>query len=206
MASYTESQLLPGERIKYQARLHILPFLPAYLAGGILAIAGTIGLGLQVWWLAIVGFALAIPILAWTYIARTTSEFSITDRRVVIKVGWIRRRTHETMLTKVETIGVEQSLIGRLLDYGTIVVVGTGGTEEPFRNIAKPLEFRRQVQAQITSGDDRGRVSVSDGAPSTAPSAKRDERECPHCAELILKKAKVCKHCQRESSRWRCDK
>ena len=195
MASYTESQLLPGERIKYQARLHILPFLPAYLAGGILAIAGIIGLGLQVWWLAIVGFALAIPILAWTYIARTTSEFSITDRRVVIKVGWIRRRTHETMLTKVETIGVEQSLIGRLLDYGTIVVVGTGGTEEPFRNIAKPLEFRRQVQAQITSGDDRGRVSVSDGAPSTAPSAKRDERECPHCAELILKKAKVCKHC-----------
>jgi uncharacterized membrane protein YdbT with pleckstrin-like domain len=198
MASYTESQLLPGERIKYQAHLHVLPFLPAYIAGGILAIAGIIGLGLEIPWLAITGFALALPILAWTYIARSTSEFSITDRRVVIKVGWIRRRTHETMLTKVETIGVEQSLIGRLLDYGTIVVVGTGGTEEPFRNIARPLEFRRQVQAQITSGDDRGRASIPEGAAAPGLVPKRDERECPYCAELILKKAKVCKHCQRE--------
>jgi hypothetical protein len=201
MPSYTESQLLPGERIKYEARLHLLPFIPAYMAGGILAVAGIIGLGLQMWWLAIAGFALGIPTLVWTYITRTTSEFCITDRRVVIKVGWIRRRTHETMLSKVETIGVEQSLVGRLLDYGTIVVMGTGGTKEPFRNIARPLEFRRQVQAQITSGDDRGRVSIPDGAavPGTVGSISvRDERECPYCAELILKKAKVCKHCQRE--------
>lgn len=201
MASYTESQLLPGERITYQARLHLLPFLPAYLGGGILAAAGIVGLALQVWWLAIAGLGLAIPILAWTYITRSTSEFCVTDRRVVIKVGWIRRRTHETMLAKVETIGVEQSLIGRLLDYGTIVVMGTGGTKEPFRNIARPLEFRRQVQAQITPGDDEGRVSISEGAsaPGTAGSQNvRDERECPHCAELILKKARVCKHCQRE--------
>ena len=194
--SYTESQLLPGETVKYQAHLHPLPFIPAYLLGALFAIAGITGLGLQTWWLAILGFAVAVPVFAWTYITQTTSEFSITDRRVVIKVGWIRRRTMETLLSKIETIGVEQTLIGRMLDFGTIVVMGTGGTEEAFRNIAKPLEFRRQVQAQITSGDDRGRVALPDGVRT--PGATRDERECPYCAELILKKARVCKHCQRD--------
>jgi uncharacterized membrane protein YdbT with pleckstrin-like domain len=199
--SYTESQLLPGERIKYQGRLSVLPFLPAYILGGILAVAGIIGLGLSVWWLAIAGFGLALPILIWTYITQTSSEFSITDRRVVIKVGWIQRRTLETMLAKVETIGVEQSLIGRVLGYGTIVVMGTGGTKESFKNIARPLEFRRQVQTQISSTDDRARVAIPEGAstPGTASSTNvRDERECPYCAELILKKARVCKHCQRD--------
>ena len=196
MASYTEQHLLPGERIKYQGRLHLLPFLPGYILGGLLVLAGVIGLGLEIWWLAIVSFAIAVPMLAWTYISQMSSEFSITDRRVVIKVGWIRRKTHETMLSKVETIGVEQSLLGRLLDYGTIVVVGTGGSTEPFRNIASPLEFRRQVQAQITSDDERDRGSSPQAATVSPPA--RDERECPWCAELILRKARVCKHCGRE--------
>jgi hypothetical protein len=198
--SYTESQLLPGERIKYQGHLALLPFLPAYILGGILAVAGVTGIGLKIWPLAIAGFALAIPVLAWTYITQTSSEFSITDRRVVIKVGWIQRRTLETMLAKVETIGVQQTLMGRLLGYGTIVVMGTGGTKESFRNIADPLEFRRQVQTQITSADDRGRVAIPEGVPTPGTSSinVREERECPYCAELILKKARVCKHCQRD--------
>ena len=196
--SYTESQLLPDERIKYQARLHLVPFLPAYIIGGILAAAGIVALGLEMWWIAIAAFAVAVPTLAWTYITQTSSEFSITDRRVVIKVGWIRRRTLETMLAKVETIGVEQTLAGRLLGYGTIVVMGTGGTKESFKNIARPLEFRRQVQTQISSTDDRSRVAIPEGASTPGSVSLRDERECPYCAELILKKAKVCKHCQRD--------
>jgi hypothetical protein len=200
VASYTEQHLLPGERIIYQGRLHLLPFLPGYILGTLLAVTGVVGLGLEILWLAILSFALAVPLLAWTWIAQTSSEFSITNRRVVIKTGWIRRKTHETMLSKVETIGVEQSLMGRLLDYGTIVVVGTGGSTEPFRNIAGPLEFRRQVQAQVMSDDERDRVAIPDGTltPGSVANRVRDERECPFCAELILRKARVCKHCGRE--------
>src|SRR5687767_11939154 len=98
------------------------------------------------------------------------------------------------MLGKVETIGVEQSLLGRVFDFGTIVVVGTGGTQEPFHNLADPLEFRRQVQSEVSASD-----SFDDGgSASSLPSQPRDERECPYCAELILKKARVCKHCDRE--------
>src|SRR5687768_15605242 len=188
--SYTESHLLTGEKITYQGGLHWFPFLPAYLLGGAFVLAAVAGVVIETWWLTIVGVAVAIPTFVWTYITKSTSEFSITNKRVVIKVGFIKRRTLETMLSKVETIGVEQSLLGRVFDFGTIVVVGTGGTQEPFHNLADPLEFRRQVQSEVSAADSLD----DDGPTSQLPPKPRDERECPYCAELILKKARVCKH------------
>ena len=85
------------------------------------------------------------------WIISRTSEFAVTNKRVVIKVGLIRRHTLELLLAKVESIGVEQAVLGRILGYGTIVVVGTGGTRESFTNIAQPLEFRKQVQAHAAA-------------------------------------------------------
>ncbi len=76
-----------------------------------------------------------------------SSEFAVTDKRVIIKVGILHRRTLEMLLSKVEAISVDQGLAGRMLDYGTIVVVGSGGTRESFERIAGPLEFRRAVQS-----------------------------------------------------------
>lgn len=188
--SYTESHLLPGEAIKYKGHLHWFPFLPAYFLGGLFIAVAVAGFAMQTWWLGIAGLAVAIPTFAWIYILKTTSEFCVTDKRVVIKVGFIQRHTVETMLGKVESIGVEQGLIGRLLDYGTILVVGTGGTQDQFHNISNPLEFRRQVQAEASALEDQ-----DDEAPPAPP---RDERECPFCAEQILKKAKVCRYCGRD--------
>ncbi|HEX6574648.1 MAG TPA: PH domain-containing protein [Gemmatimonadaceae bacterium] len=189
--SYTESHLLPGEQVKYQAHLHWFPFLPAYVVGILFTILAGIGLVMQNWWVAIAGAVIAIPTFVWLWITKSTSEFCVTDKRVVIKVGFIQRRTLETLLGKVETIGVEQSLLGRMLDFGTIVVTGTGGTHESFHNIASPLEFRRQVQAEVSAQD-------SDEDDDDSPARARDERECPYCAEMILKKARVCKHCGRD--------
>ena len=187
--SYTKSHLLPGETIKYRARLHWFPFLPAYLLGALFAGVAVAGFALNVWWLGIAGLVVAIPTFLWIYLAKATSEFCVTDKRVVIKVGFIQRRTVETMLGKVESIGVDQGLVGRLFDYGTILVVGTGGTQDSFRNISNPLEFRRQVQAE---------ASELDSEDEPHDSRPRDERECPWCAEMILKKARVCKHCGRD--------
>src|SRR6185369_4260690 len=94
-----------------------------------------------------------------------SSEFAVTDKRVIIKVGWIRRRTLETMLAKVEGVGVDQTLTGRMLGFGTITVTGTGGTKEEFDRIADPLEFRRQVQSAISAVDQaRGPVVLPAGA------------------------------------------
>lgn len=83
---------------------------------------------------------------AW--IRRWTSEFAVTNKRVVIKVGLISRRMIEMNLSKVESIEVRQDIPGRLVNYGTIVVIGTGGTKEPFTTIDDPLAFRRAVQTQ----------------------------------------------------------
>jgi uncharacterized membrane protein YdbT with pleckstrin-like domain len=82
-------------------------------------------------------------------VRRNATEMAVTNRRVVIKTGLASRKTIEMLLNKVESIEVSETAFGRMLGYGTIVVIGTGGTPEPFHNMANPLEFRSQVQQQI---------------------------------------------------------
>jgi uncharacterized membrane protein YdbT with pleckstrin-like domain len=96
------------------------------------------------------GEALLAVAILWglvKYVDYASSEFAVTNKRVIIKVGILRRRTVEMLNTKVEAIAVNQGIIGRILGYGNIVVTGTGGTNEPFNGISSPLEFRRAVQA-----------------------------------------------------------
>ena len=81
---------------------------------------------------------------AWIQIAST--EFAVTTQRVIIKVGLIRRNTVEVLLTKVEGVQVDQGILGRMLDFGTIRVTGTGGTKEPFKLIRRPMQLRQHVQ------------------------------------------------------------
>ncbi|MCX5814164.1 MAG: PH domain-containing protein [Proteobacteria bacterium] len=79
-------------------------------------------------------------------IRRATSEFVITNKRVIVKVGLIRRKTLEMNLQKIESVNVEQGIMARILGYGTVTIVGTGGTRESFTDIRKPLMFRRKFQ------------------------------------------------------------
>ena len=149
---YVDKNLLPGEAVGYRAHLHPVIFLhPALFAvpGIALILYGLSGEGLGLLWM--IGLVLLLY-AAGVGIARAilyvSSEFAITNKRVLIKVGFIHRHTLEMLLTKVETVRVDQGLIARMLGYGTIVVTGTGGTNEPFKSIANPLEFRKQVQAR----------------------------------------------------------
>lgn len=150
--SYVDKNLLPGETVEYRARLHRVIFLqPAVFAAvGI----GFVGFGLlnpglaPFWMLGLVFLLYAAAVGAGRAIEYGSSEFAITNKRVLIKVGFVHRHTLEMLLAKVETVRVDQGVLARLLGYGTIVVTGTGGTNEPFRSIADPLEFRRQVQAR----------------------------------------------------------
>ena len=78
-----------------------------------------------------------------------TTEFALTDRRIIAKTGLVRRVSLELLLQKVESIGVSQPLMGRLFNYGTIVVSGTGGTRQAFPNITEPMGLRNQVNTRI---------------------------------------------------------
>jgi uncharacterized membrane protein YdbT with pleckstrin-like domain len=197
--SYVDSQLLPNEVVRYRARLYRgIYAVPCFF--GVLALATIVfAMSQHPFWWAVLGLAsVAVVTFVAAWLRSSTSEFAVTDKRVIIKVGALRRRTVETMLAKVEGIGVDQTMSGRLFGFGTIVVTGTGGTKEEFDRIADPLEFRRQVQAAIAAADD-ARAGIS--APSGGyTAADRQERECPYCAERILAKARVCRFCGRDVS------
>ena len=93
---------------------------------------------------ALVGLGLALG--AW--FRRWTTEIDVTDRRIVYKRGFIRRHTVEMNMDKVESVDVDQSILGRILNYGDITIRGTGVGIEPLHNIDAPLEFRNQVTAR----------------------------------------------------------
>jgi uncharacterized membrane protein YdbT with pleckstrin-like domain len=195
--SYLDDHLLAGEQIVYRARLHWIIFgtpIVVVLLGVALAIV--LQLYQPDYWyagaaLAGVGLLLAIS----PAIRYTSSEFAVTDKRVLAKHGFIQRDSIETLLSKIEAIEVDQGIIGRVFGYGSVGITGTGGTQESFPLISHPLEFRRQIQSQIVAQEDR-RGTQSAGAP--VADAARVERECPYCAENILARARVCKHCGRE--------
>jgi uncharacterized membrane protein YdbT with pleckstrin-like domain len=146
--SYVDSNLLEGERVMYRTRLHWRLFVPPILFALIVSIplawianAGT--------WNVFGWIPLAIALLWFlaALIRRQTSEFVVTNKRVLMKVGVFTVRSIELLLAKVEAIAVHQSLTGRVLGYGDIVLTGSGGTKEPFSTIQSPLAFRNAVQA-----------------------------------------------------------
>lgn len=151
---YVDKHLLEGERVVYRAKLHKIIFVPP-LALAVLGLLAAILLkiymenDLAAWIVGAAFLLVAILVAIPRLIRYATSEFAVTNKRVIVKVGLIYRRTLELVLTKVETIGVEQTIMGRIFDFGTIVVTGTGGTKEPFKDIAGPLRFREQVQSQL---------------------------------------------------------
>ena len=139
---YIDDGLLTGENVVYRTKLHPIIFAPAAIVvvlGIVIALAWSQLLGLLA---GIIGVAMGTLAL----IRYNSSEFAVTNRRVIIKVGALGSRLLEVELNRIEGIDVEQSAFGRLFDYGTLGVRGIGGTEESFPAIAAPLEFRKQVQ------------------------------------------------------------
>jgi len=189
--SYVEANLMSGEQAVYRTSLHwLMYFWPIVLAvvGLVMLLLGTPTLGLIV-------LALATVLGLTVFITVHNAEFAVTNKRVIMKTGWLNRRSLELLLSKIESIAVDQGFAGKLWGYGTIILSGTGGSHEPFQNIADPFEFRKQVQEQIARVQDAPSPRASAPAPD---SPARVERECPYCAEMILAKARICKHCGKE--------
>jgi uncharacterized membrane protein YdbT with pleckstrin-like domain len=148
MTGYVDQHLDPGETVIYRARLHWIVYLTPVLLLGmgiVFALPGRLPGGSYAG-LAILGVSLIAMLSAW--IRQTSSEFAVTTKRIIIKVGFLSRRTIELNMSKVESIQVDQDIFARMLNYGTITVIGTGGTKEPFPLIDDPLAFRHAVQRE----------------------------------------------------------
>jgi uncharacterized membrane protein YdbT with pleckstrin-like domain len=153
---YVERHLLPNEQVLYKTRLHWVLFArPVLITAAAVVLAVVAGVATRTEWLWYVSLAGIAAGLAWTgvhYVELMTSEFAVTSTRLIFKVGLVARYTTELLLSKVESIGVQQTLPGRLLNYGDIVVTGTGGAREVFRRVQDPIGFRNQVQQASLSG------------------------------------------------------
>ena len=156
---YIEKNLVPGETVRYKTRLHwivlVWPLFVGLLLGGIglaLSIGGYGAKGNTDSALIIVGVLFVIGasvLVAVGFIRRNATEVAVSNMRVLIKTGLLARKSIEVLLPKVESIGVDESVVGRMLGYGSVIVRGTGGTFETFSRIAHPNELRRQVQQRI---------------------------------------------------------
>jgi uncharacterized membrane protein YdbT with pleckstrin-like domain len=140
--SYIEKNLLPGEAIVHKAHLHWARFAWADAWLGVVFFAEHDALR---------GFATMISLTLGIlqFLNGKTSEFIVTNRRVYLKQGVLRTKSIELMLNKIESLQVEQGIFGRMLNFGSIIPGGSGGTKQVFAMVAKPMLFRQRVNEQI---------------------------------------------------------
>src|SRR2546425_456521 len=155
MARYIDKVLQPGEWVLYSTNAHWMFFLPA-IAAWVVAVVFLV-LSRMVATDALMSVCLAFAAVAalvalyWTATAwfhRWTTETDVTNMRVVHKTGFIKRRTFEMSLDKVESVDVNQSILGRILNYGDVTVRGVGEGSETIDTIASPLDFRNYITAR----------------------------------------------------------
>ena len=153
--SYVQRVLQPGETLIYQTRLHWLVYARAI---GLVIVAAALAAGassittaeLQMLLWAGAGGVLVLGLIAGIAagLRRASTELAVTDHRVIYKRGIIGRFTIEMARSKVESVDVVQSFLGRVFNFGTILVRGTGGSLEPFRDVEDPLRLRSAIIAQ----------------------------------------------------------
>jgi uncharacterized membrane protein YdbT with pleckstrin-like domain len=130
--NYVEKNLGPGEEIVYHGHIHGIVYLPGILLC-----------------LTIVGAVIGIPMLLLQWLRCKTTLFVVTNRRVVMRVGILNKLSTEMLNNKIEEVDVRQSIWGRMLNFGTVRLIGVGGSREPFPFIANPGAFRAAVQNSV---------------------------------------------------------
>lgn len=152
--SYVARVLQPGEQLLHQSRLHWFIYLPGFLFLIIIVVGFVLQTNMSQPAPMVSEGLMAIgaigALLSWlkAWMRRLGTELAVTDRRVIFKQGLIRRHTVEMNMDKVESVDVDQSILGRVFNYGDVTIRGTGASLEPLRMIEDPLTFRSHVTAR----------------------------------------------------------
>jgi uncharacterized membrane protein YdbT with pleckstrin-like domain len=148
---YIRHVLQPGETVRYQGSTHWMLYFPAILlaAAGIVTLILTWGApqpyGLLIA-IACLVIAFVLAIRAWWM--RWTTEIAVTDRRVIYVQGFFERKSIEVHMNQIESVDVDQTLLGRLFNYGDVTIHGTGTTYEPLRAADRPIALRNEIIAR----------------------------------------------------------
>jgi hypothetical protein len=158
LGSYTAATLQENERPLHHTAIHWMA-LSGSIIGAILTLIVILPIAMFAAWKdfywAWMLLVIPVGILGSAIVTVRTSELVITDRRVLIKVGFIQRHTFEMFISKIESVAVFQSMLGRLFNYGTVTIRGTGGSSESFATIAAPLQFRDAIQLVQSTSEGR---------------------------------------------------
>ena len=147
MGRYIDDILQPGEKVLYSTNAHWVFYLPAIGAWIVAVILFVLSRATIVEGIILLCLS-ASAALYWTakaWFHRMTTETDVTNKRVVHKTGFIKRRTFEIALDKIESVDVNQSILGRILDYGDVTILGVGEGKETISTIAAPLSFRNAI-------------------------------------------------------------
>jgi uncharacterized membrane protein YdbT with pleckstrin-like domain len=147
--SYVNDVLGKDERIQHAAKTSLARYWLNFVLGGLLLVGSlpTLFMGGDAAKAMSGMLVLGLIIVGWPFLVRATTELVLTNRRVISKFGVLSRETVEIGFSKVESIRVKQGLLGRLFNYGDLVVTGSGATHAPIANIKHPMEFRRAFDA-----------------------------------------------------------
>ncbi len=143
MGKYVDSQLIDDESVVYVAKVH----WAAFLKGLVLCVLGFI---FDVTEIGGVLLLIGIVLLIFAAMTYLTTELVITNKRVIAKFGWIRRKTFEQQLDRIEGANLNQSILGRMLGYASILIRGTGGGSTPIPFIAEPDNFKRDLATRLS--------------------------------------------------------
>jgi membrane protein YdbS with pleckstrin-like domain len=153
VTEYINQHLMPGERLIAVSHIHPM----ALLAPGIMAAFSLLLILVGMIGMCIVTAFGILGVMIWGYvfflllIERLNTEFSCTDRRILIKSGWLTTQLREMPLGKVEALFMKQGLFGKIFGYGTLVFKGSGGTRRMCKNIESPFDFYKRVQEQVAA-------------------------------------------------------
>ena len=150
--AYVDRILEPGENVRYRTNVSWTIYIPSLLLAVCALAVLTVGANHREtvdfsWFVAIISAIAAMGAFVPAWFSRWTTEIAVTDRRIILKRGFIRRHTIEMNMQKVESVDVDQTLIGRLFNYGNVTIRGTGSSFEKLSRIDSPLKLRTTVTA-----------------------------------------------------------
>ena len=146
---YVQRVLQPGEQVRHISPIHWIVYWP----GVVVALLAVVAYWLSdtrllpgIWRYTAYALALvAVVLLIQRWFQCWVTEIAVTNRRVIYKKGLVRRQTNEMNMDKVESVKIDQSILGRMLDYGDVTILGTGEGFETLRTIASPIELRNSI-------------------------------------------------------------
>jgi len=144
--SYIKHVLQPGETVRYQGSVHWILYVPAIILGVVGAVSSLFGP--PGWVISAICLLVALILALRAWFIRWMTEIVVTDRRVIYVHGFIRRNSIEVHMNQIESVDVDQTLLGRLFDYGDVTIHGTGTTYEPLRAVDRPIALRNEITAR----------------------------------------------------------